>query len=71
MDEPSQQKQPKPDHVETERERRIGNIILLGFFVVLVVIGIWLVNAMVEYRAIDDCIAQGRRDCAPVDAPRR
>ena len=34
MDEPSQQQ--KPDPVETERERRIGNIVLLAFFVVLI-----------------------------------
>jgi hypothetical protein len=34
--------------------------------------GIWLANAMFEQRALDDCIAQGRRNCAPaIDAPGR
>jgi hypothetical protein len=69
MDEPKQPNE--PDYVETERERRIGNMVLLAFFVVLVIAGIWLVNAMVEQRALDDCMAQGRRNCAPVEAPQR
>ena len=69
MDEPNR---PNPsDHVETERERRIGNIVLLAFFIAVVVGGLWLVNAMVEQRAIDNCLAQGRRNCGPVEAPAR
>jgi hypothetical protein len=69
MSEPTRSRQ--PDEVETARERRIGNIALLLFFVVLVGAGIWLVNAMIEQRAIDDCAAQGRRNCAPIEAPTR
>ena len=69
MDEPNRPN--PPDYVETERERRIANIVLLGFFIVLVVGGLWLVNAMVEHRAIDNCIAQGRLNCAPVETPSR
>ena len=26
---------------------------------------------MFEQRMIDDCVAQGRRNCAPIDAPAR
>ena len=69
MSDPSPSNQ--PDHVETDRERRIANIVLLVFFVVLIVAGVWLVNAMIEQRAIDDCAAQGRRNCAPVEVPAR
>jgi hypothetical protein len=69
MDEPD--KPSPPDYVETERERRIANIVLLGFFIAMVAGGVWLVNAMVEQRAIDNCLAQGRRNCAPVEAPSR
>jgi len=69
MEEP---KPPIPDEaVESERERRIGNIVLLVFFAVVVGIGIWLANAMITHRQIDDCLAQGRRDCGRIEVPAR
>jgi hypothetical protein len=67
MDEPPR----NHDHVESERERRIANLVLLAFFVVLVGAGYWLINAMFEQRVLDDCVAQGRRNCAPIEAPAR
>jgi hypothetical protein len=70
MDEPQP---PKPDdYVETPRDRRIANIVLLVILVVVVGGGIWLANAMVKQRALDNCLAQGGRKCAPpIDAPAR
>ena len=59
-------------YVETERERRIANAVLLLFLVALVGGGIWLANAMFNQRIMDDCLAQGRTNCAaPIDAPAR
>ena len=48
---------------ETESERRRNNIALAIFFVAIVGIGIWLVNALVDARKADECISQGRRNC--------
>ena len=53
------------------RERMITNIVLLLIFAVLVGIGVWLSNAMLDARRADECITQGRRNCAPIDAPAR
>jgi hypothetical protein len=61
----------KGDGADEERDRRITNIFLAVFFVVIVGSGLWLVNAMVEQRALDECISSGRRNCAPIDAPPR
>ena len=59
-------------YVETARERRIANAVLLLFLVLIVGGGIWLANAMFEQRALDDCLAQGRRNCTPaIDVPAR
>ena len=55
----------------SEKDRRTGNIVLLLFLVILIGGGIWLINAMIEQRAIDNCLAQGRRNCAPVEVPGR
>lgn len=52
---------------DDERDGRATNVFLLVFFVVVVGAGVWLVNAMIEQRQIDDCIAQGRRNCTPID----
>jgi hypothetical protein len=61
----------KRDPGDDEGDRRTANIILAVGFVVLVVVGIWLVNAMIDARRADDCIASGRRNCNPIDAPPR
>ena len=63
MDEPQPPKQ--DEYVETERDRRIANIVLLVILVVIVGAGIWLANAMVNQRVLDDCLAQGGRKCTP------
>jgi hypothetical protein len=55
----------------TDRQRNQSNLILLVGFIVIVGIGIWLVNAMLDAREADDCISQGRRNCAPIDTPTR
>ena len=56
---------------EDERDRRITNIFLLVFFVLVVGGGIWLVNAMIDQRQMDNCVSQGRRNCAPIDTSTR
>jgi hypothetical protein len=70
MDEPEQPT--RGNHVESDRDRRLANFVLLLIFVILVGGGIWLTNAMLEQRTLDDCLAQGRRNCAPpIEAPAR
>jgi hypothetical protein len=67
-----QENQPGHDSsVESAADRRLANIVLVIVLLVLVGGGIWLVNAMFEQRMIDDCLAQGRRNCAPIDSTGR
>ena len=54
---------------ERDAERRSGNLVLLVFFVVVVGIGLWLVNALFETRRVDDCIAQRASNCNSIDVP--
>jgi cytoskeletal protein RodZ len=56
---------------EESRDRRAANIFLLVFAVVLVGIGVWLANALVDARKADDCLSSGRRNCSPIDVPPR
>ena len=54
---------------ERDAERRSGNLVLLVLFVIIVGIGLWLVNAMVDARRIDDCISQSLRNCNAIEVP--
>ena len=56
---------------ERDAERRSGNLVLLVLFVIIVGIGLWLVNAMVDARRIDDCISQRASNCNPIEVPPR
>jgi hypothetical protein len=59
----------RDDAPETKRERRNANLILLAIFVAIVGGGLWLGNALLDARRADECMASGRRNCAPVAAP--
>ena len=56
---------------EDEGNRARENAVLLGFFAVLVLAGVWLLGTMADIRKVQDCAAQGRRNCATIDAPAR
>ena len=56
---------------EDEGNRAVENAVMLGFFVVLVVAGLWLLGTMADVRKAQDCAAQGRRNCVAIDAPVR
>jgi hypothetical protein len=60
-----------PNDPDDEADRTTSNIVLAVVFVLVVGGGVWLVNALVDQRKIQDCVAQGRRNCAPIDMPAR
>lgn len=61
----------EPVPPDDQSNRSVENAVMLGFFVVLVIAGIWLLSTMADLRKIQDCTAQGRRNCATVEAPPR
>jgi len=65
----SEQEKRQPGEDEGNRARE--NAVLLGFFVVLVLAGVWLLSTMADIRKVQDCAAQGRRNCATIEAPAR
>ena len=63
------EKPPTPE--EEARDRRAANIFLLVAGVLLVGIGVWLANAMIDARRADECMSSGRRNCSPMEVPTR
>ena len=60
-----------PDKDSDEGNRTIENMVLAGFFIVLVAAGIWLLGTMADVRKAQDCAAQGRRNCQTIEVPER
>jgi hypothetical protein len=60
-----------PEPPEEQANRKVENAVMLGFFVVLVAAGIWLLGTMADIRKVQDCAAQGRRNCATIEVPNR
>jgi hypothetical protein len=54
---------------ENEGNRNVENAVMLGFFVLLVIAGIWLLGSMADLRKVQDCAAQGRRNCGTIENP--
>lgn len=65
------QRRPSGDDEESESERRATNLFLLGAAALVVVGGIWLVNAMIDSRKSEECMESGRRNCNPLSVPAR
>jgi hypothetical protein len=68
---PADPREPQASPEQEARDHRAANIFLLVAGVVIVGIGIWLANAMIEARRADECIAAGRRNCVPIEVPAR
>jgi len=56
---------------EKDGNRAVENAVMLGFFVLLVGAGIWLLGSMADIRKVQDCAAQGRRNCGTIESPSR
>ena len=60
-----------PEPPEDQGNRNVENAVLLGFLAVLVGAGVWLLSTMADVRKVQDCAAQGRRNCATIEVPDR
>ena len=69
---PENRESAAPADKETdEGDRTVENMVLAGFFVVLVAAGIWLLGTMADVRKAQDCVTQGRRNCQTIEVPER
>jgi hypothetical protein len=55
---------------ETAGERRLINLVIAGFILFVLGAGLWLGDALLESRRMDECVSSGRRNCAPITVPR-
>jgi hypothetical protein len=64
-----------PNPAQEERiDPRTRDRILIGIFlfaILLIVSSVWVMERLLEIGKIQDCVWQGRRNCAPISAPPR
>jgi hypothetical protein len=49
--------------------RMLMNVIAVAVVTVLIGIGVWLADAITEMEREQDCVLQGRQNCAPIEVP--
>ena len=68
----SRPNKPAPRTADDEEPLSTGALIGIGVFLVLLVVsGVWLMNTLRDMGKMQDCAMQGRRNCAPIEAPPR
>jgi hypothetical protein len=57
------------DEVVDYRQRMLMNVIALAVVAFLVSIGVWLADTIAEMERDQDCVMQGRVNCATIELP--
>lgn len=60
----------RDEQTDDYRHRMITNAVAFAFVLALIGAGLWLADTMAAMRKSQDCVMQGRRNCAPVEVPR-
>lgn len=59
----SQSQRPPDDEPESDADRRRANLIILAVVALLIIGGLWVVNALIDARKAEECIESGRHNC--------
>ena len=59
----------RSEEPEDYRHRMLMNGLALGATTLLIVVGVWLANTIVQMRSDQDCYLSGRRNCFPINTP--
>ena len=52
-----------------ERQRMLMNLIALAIVVALISVGVWIADSVQIAVKQEDCLLQGRTNCAPIEIP--
>lgn len=57
------------DEIIDYPQRMLMNIIAVAVVTVLIGVGVWLADTIADMERDQDCMLQGRQNCAPVEVP--
>jgi hypothetical protein len=57
------------DESDSYRHRMLMNVIAIAVVAALVGVGVWLADTIADMQKDQDCVLQGRANCAPIAVP--
>jgi hypothetical protein len=69
LDDLSRYEQDAEDEPINYRQRMLMNVMAVVVVTVLVGVGVWLADTIAEMERKQDCVLQGRQNCAPIEIP--
>jgi len=69
LDDLSRYEQDIEDEPINYRHRMLMNVMAVVVVTALVGIGVWLADTIAEMERKQDCVLQGRQNCAPIEVP--
>jgi hypothetical protein len=59
----------EPDEPIDYRQRMLMNVIAIAIVTLLVGAGVWIADTIADMEKDQDCVMQGRGNCAPIEMP--
>jgi hypothetical protein len=59
----------EPDEPIDYRQRMLMNVIAIAIVTLLVGTGVWITDTIADMEKDQDCVMQGRANCAPIELP--
>jgi hypothetical protein len=69
LDDLSQYEQDREDEPVNYARRMLMNVIAIAVVAILIGVGVWLADTIAEMERDQDCVLQGRHNCAPIEVP--
>lgn len=61
--------QDRDDEPVNYPQRMLMNVIAIAIVCLLIGVGVWLADTIAEMERDQDCVLQGRQNCAPIEVP--
>jgi len=69
LDDLSRYEQAREDEPVNYARRMLMNVIAIAVVTVLIGVGVWLADTIAQMERDQDCVLQGRHNCAPIEVP--
>jgi hypothetical protein len=69
LDDLSRYEQDREEEPVNYARRMLMNIIAIAVVAVLMIAGVWLADTISQMERDQDCVLQGRHNCAPIEVP--
>ena len=69
LDDLSRYEQEREDEPLNYARRMLMNVIAIAVVAILIGVGVWLADTIAQMERDQDCVLQGRHNCAPIEVP--